>query len=72
LLKIYRDHDNTARSPDLHDVLPTSVIWLDLLKPTDDEIAFVERQTKVRVPNRDALSEIEVSSRLAKEGTSFT
>jgi len=50
---------------------PTSlpnVIWIDLLKPTSEEIEWTERNANVRIPTRDALSEIELSSRLIREG----
>jgi magnesium transporter len=41
------------------------VIWIDLLSPTNEETAFVESRTKVRIPSIESLSEIETSSRLA-------
>ncbi|MDB5360712.1 MAG: magnesium transporter [Rhodospirillales bacterium] len=47
--------------------LPPDVIWIDMCSPTPEEIAFVERATKLPVPNRAALSEIETSSRLSIE-----
>jgi magnesium transporter len=39
-------------------------VWVDLCEPGDDEIAEVEKHFGLRVPSRDQLSEIEVSSRL--------
>jgi magnesium transporter len=39
-------------------------IWIDLLRPSDDERRQIEEQYKVHVPSRDELSEIESSSRL--------
>ncbi|HEY0316011.1 MAG TPA: CorA family divalent cation transporter [Sphingomonas sp.] len=39
-------------------------IWADLCEPTPSEIAEVERCFGIRVPSREDLSEIEVSSRL--------
>ncbi|MDR7145429.1 magnesium transporter CorA family protein [Rhizobium sp. BE258] len=68
MLKIYRDIDGAVRAGAADDSLPGHVIWMDLLDPDEEEIAFVERRARVRVPTRDALSEIEVSSRLSKEG----
>ena len=44
--------------------LPDEVIWIDLLNPTEDEKAFVESRSGLRVPTFEALSEIESSSRL--------
>jgi magnesium transporter len=37
--------------------LPPDVIWIDLLNPTTEEIAFVESRKKVRIPSIEALSE---------------
>ena len=39
-------------------------IWADLSEPTESEIAEVERRFGFKVPNREDLSEIEISSRL--------
>src|SRR5260370_21061623 len=44
--------------------LPTNVVWIDLVNPEPDELAFVKRTTGLGVPGIDALSEIESSSRL--------
>src|SRR5215211_7568198 len=66
MLTIYRDEGGTvqtSKDPDL----PGAVIWLDLLEPTDEERAFVESRAKIRIPSKEALSEIEASSRLIVE-----
>ena len=42
--------------------------WIDLQDPSPEEIAEVERQSGLRVPTREALEEIEVTSRLRAEG----
>ncbi|MDP9103845.1 MAG: magnesium transporter CorA family protein [Pseudomonadota bacterium] len=39
------------------------VAWIDLVDPTESEIEFVENSTGYRVPSREALSEIQTSSR---------
>src|SRR5947207_10862081 len=44
--------------------LPPDLVWIDLLKPSPEEVAFVERATGLELPNYEALSEIESSSRL--------
>jgi magnesium transporter len=49
------------------DSLPEDVNWIDLFEPTPDEIAFAERVTKLRVPSRGEIAEIEASSRLRTE-----
>ena len=63
MLTIYRDEAGLVReSASLE--LPSEVIWIDLLDPTDEEKAFVESRTHIQVPSAEALSEIEASSRL--------
>jgi magnesium transporter len=41
---------------------------MDLVNPTDEEQAFVQARARVRIPSKEALSEIESSSRLRVEG----
>jgi magnesium transporter len=43
------------------------VSWLDLLDPTDDERASVERSYRFKLPSREELSEVESSSRISEE-----
>jgi magnesium transporter len=61
LLKTYRDQilDWQTGTP-----VPTGMIWVDLLNPTDEEKRQVESVIKVRIPTEHALNEIEASSRL--------
>lgn len=66
MLTIYRDEGGTVRTGSEAE-LPGEVIWIDLLDPTPEETSFVERRAKIRVPSKDALSEIEASSRLIVE-----
>ncbi len=42
--------------------------WIDLLDPTPEEAARVEKQHGVRIAPREELEEIESSSRLSREG----
>jgi magnesium transporter len=42
--------------------------WIDLLDPSDGERAEVEQATKLELPTKDALNEIESSSRVYIEG----
>src|SRR3954468_17903769 len=66
MLTIYRDEGGTVQTSTDPD-LPGAVIWLDLLNPTQEERDFVESRAKVRVPSKEALSEIEATSRLIVE-----
>jgi magnesium transporter len=47
--------------------LPSEIIWIDLLDPSDDEKKFVERALDIQVPTEGSLGEIEASSRLIKD-----
>src|SRR6516162_7823301 len=47
--------------------LPENVVWIDLLRPKPEEVAFVKRTTGLDVPTVANLSEIESSSRLRNE-----
>lgn len=44
------------------------VVWIDLVGPTDEEEAHLERELGIGIPTRDEMEEIEISSRLYKEG----
>lgn len=46
----------------------TDAVWIDLLNPSADEKAAVEAATRVRLPTRADLEEIESSSRVYLEG----
>ncbi|KAB1070861.1 CorA family divalent cation transporter [Methylobacterium planeticum] len=54
--------------------LPAHAIWIDLNDPSVEEAERVEAQTGLRVPSRQALSEVESSSRLRrlKQGLSLS
>ena len=45
-----------------------ATVWIDMLKPTRDEDALVERALGIAVPTREEMAEIEASSRLYQEG----
>ena len=45
--------------------------WIDLQDPTPEEVAEVERACGLRVPGREALEEIEATSRVRMEGATL-
>jgi magnesium transporter len=47
--------------------LPAGTVWIDMIDPTREEEAFVERATGIGVPTQDEMAEIETSSRLYAE-----
>jgi magnesium transporter len=63
MLTIHRDKGGVLQTAHA-ERLPDEVIWIDLMNPTDEEKAFVETRSGLRVPTIEALSEIESSSRL--------
>ena len=46
----------------------TAARWIDLLDPTPQEVARVEQALSLKLPTRETLSEIEVTSRLQQQG----
>ena len=61
MLTLYRADGDASR---IGSQLPPKVIWIDLLNPTDEETASVERVLGIEIPTEAALNEIEASSRL--------
>jgi magnesium transporter len=49
------------------DFIPVEVNWIDALRPTGEEIAYLEAALGIEVPTLQTLSAIESSSRLRKE-----
>lgn len=47
--------------------LPVEAVWIDMLRPTAEEEALVERTIGIDVPTHDDMKEIEASSRLYQE-----
>jgi magnesium transporter len=68
MISLYR-RDGASAVADLAAAsLSPEIIWLDLLNPTPEEVAFVTRTTRLDMPSFADLSEIEASSRLRAEG----
>jgi magnesium transporter len=65
MLHVYRDTGSFLTSPSTD--LPGEIIWMDLLNPTEEEKSFVQARARIRIPTKEALSEIENSSRLVAE-----
>src|SRR5690348_15478067 len=53
--------------PGITDKSLSGAAWIDLVDPTPAEIAAVEKAFSVRVPVKEAVSEIETTSRLQVE-----
>jgi magnesium transporter len=48
--------------------VPSGVIWVDLLNPSPDEVKTVSDSLKIDPPSREEMQEIELSSRIYREG----
>ncbi|TAN58148.1 MAG: Mg2+ and Co2+ transporter, partial [Magnetospirillum sp.] len=46
-------------------------LWIDLLRPSPDEVATVEAATGLRIPPHEKMQEIEASSRLVRRGNAL-
>ncbi len=70
MLTIHRGGSaGTGEAVDLGSLtLPGPGGWVDLVSPTAEEQAAVEAATGFKVPNRAQLDEVEVSSRLRRDG----
>ena len=69
MLAIYRVENNrVVRSePRPGSPVPADTVWMDLMNPTQAEVAAVERGLDIDVPTLDEMKEIEASSRLRVE-----
>ncbi len=69
MLTLYRSRAGGGEQPsDLaRGSLPPEAVWIDMLRPEPEEIAYVKRTTGLDVPSIEELSEIESSSRLRSE-----
>jgi magnesium transporter len=69
MLTLYRSRGGPGERPaDLAgQSMPDDTVWIDLLHPGADEVAFVQKATGLAVPSIDDLNEIESSSRLRND-----
>ncbi|HYE08514.1 MAG TPA: CorA family divalent cation transporter, partial [Planctomycetota bacterium] len=60
---------------DRHDVagsaIPAAAVWIDVLEITPDEEKLLEKLYAVQIPTREEMQEIEMSSRLYREGSAL-
>lgn len=56
------------------DTIPANIIWIDMLRPTDEEVSFIETAMDIDIPTREEMAEIEDSSRFyeSKNGLCMT
>ncbi len=70
MIRVYRS-GCTACEPSTVDpadwVLPPDAIWIDLINPSREEDAAVEKALELSIPTREEMAELEASSRLYRE-----
>lgn len=70
MLTIYYGTDKKGQQIDAaQNLLPTDAIWYDLESPSLEEEKLVEKILHMDVPTRDEMNEIEVTSRLYRQGS---
>src|SRR3546814_12559531 len=68
MLDVYVRRDGRlARLPAISEI-PPDAVWIDMLRPTAEEEALVERAAGVDVPTQEEMVEIAASSRLYEDG----
>ena len=67
MLTIYENKSGALKPQTGQPKITEQAIWIDLLNPTQEEEAKVEKALKIDVPTREEQQEIEVSSRLYQE-----
>lgn len=69
MLTLYAFGEGAVSKKPISDLPPTlpPAVWLDLLDPTPAEILAVQQATRLELPTREEMQEIEVSSRLYEE-----
>ena len=67
MLDVYVRRDGRLQRRASPDEIPADAVWIDMLSPSAEEEAIVERAIGVDVPTREEMQEIEASSRLFQE-----
>jgi magnesium transporter len=68
MISAYLSHHNRLEKLDLTDRHLSEAVWIDLEAPTDAEEDAVEAALGIDIPTREDMQEIEVSSRIYREG----
>jgi magnesium transporter len=71
MLTIYETKSGALKAQTGQPRVTEQAIWIDLLNPTQEEEAKIERALKIDVPTREEQEEIEVSSRLYQEDGAY-
>ena len=53
-------------------LLPSNILWVDLLHPTNDEMMYITKSYNLDIPTQEEREEIELSARYWEDNTSIT
>ncbi|MDO8605287.1 MAG: magnesium transporter CorA family protein [Phaeospirillum sp.] len=67
MISVHTPLDGGLTSGEIGDVT-AQAMWIDLLRPSPEEVATVEAATGIRIPPHEKMQEIEASSRLIRRG----
>ena len=68
MLKVYSRKSPKLQVLELKDLDKAELLWLDLLNPSPEEKAAAEELLGITIPNQEEIMEIELSSRIYREG----
>ncbi|MCY4329586.1 MAG: magnesium/cobalt transporter CorA [Endozoicomonadaceae bacterium] len=70
MITVYRLAENQLKIENLSlaDTLPGDALWLDVVEPDDQERKWLEQYYSAAVPGREALKELESTSRFYQDG----
>jgi magnesium transporter len=71
MLTIYENRAGTLEPQKGRPRITEAAVWIDLINPTPEEEAKIERALKFNVPTREEQQEIEASSRLYQEDGAY-
>ncbi len=53
-------------------ILPSNILWVDLLHPTNDEMNYITKQYNLDIPTQEEREEIELSARYWEDNLTIT
>ena len=71
MIKAFVVDNERLRQIDASGEATEAAVWIDLMQPSKDEEAAIEKLIGVGIPTREEMEEIEISSRLYSENGAY-
>lgn len=72
MIHYYSISNSKLTSIEKENCTPETIVWIDLIHPDESELKSIEELLSIEMPTREAMHEIEVSSRLyCENGTTY-